>query len=268
MKWFDYLMDSCRDSLELSTKNLKLYLPNIIAMIITGVLIFILFIASIIFGATTLFKGNIDSMNVEGVLKSLIPLIIVFLVIIGIILPILYCMVEAGILLMCKRITVSGNANFTDFFQGLKMYWYQVLIGLSIVGLIPIILFIPAFILLLFADILTLGYGFISGWAIFNVFFGTWGAIMVVDEISAWEAIKKGYGFGKKNFWILFFIFFSATPIIGITSVLLKAIPLAGMIFAPIGVIIINTYFRLVLVKYYYEVSKGDEVLIEPANNY
>jgi len=264
MKWFDYLMDSCRDSLELSTKNFKLYLPNLIAMIITGVLIFILFIASIIFGATPLFRGNIDSIN----LKSLIPLIVLFLIIVGIILPLMYCMVEAGILLMCKRISVNQNTNFTDFFQGLKMYWTQVLIGLSIVGLIPIILFLPAFILLSLADILTLGYGFISGWAIFNVFFGTWGAIMVVDEITAWEAIKKGYGFGKKNFWILFFIFFSATPVIGITSVLIKSVPLFGMIFAPIGVIIINTYFRLVLVKYYYEITKDSHALTEPVINY
>ena len=266
MKWFEVFIDSCRDSFELSAKNFKLYLPNLIAMIITGVLIFILFIASIIFGVTTLFKGNIDSIDVEGILKSLIPLIILFLIIVGIIMPVVYCMVEAGILLMCKRMSVNGNANFADFFQGLKMYWYQVLIGLSIVGLIPIILFIPAFILLFLADILTLGYGFISGWAIFNVFFGTWGAIMVVDEISAWAAIKKGYGFGKKNFWILFFIFFSATPIIGITSVLIKAVPLLGMFIAPLCVITINTYFKLVLVKYYYEVSKGNKVLIEPAN--
>jgi len=268
MKWYDAFFDSCRDSLELSTKNFKLYLPNIIVMIITGVLIFIISIVFIFFGVAAFSSGVSNSMNMEKSFETIIPLIVLVVIIVGIILPIMYCMVEAGILFMSKKISINSSANFSDFFYGLKKYWWQIIIGVNIVGLLLLLLFIPAFIVFSLVDILTFGYGFMSAWTIFNVFFGTWGAIMVIDEISAWEAIKKGYGFGKQNFWALSLIFFCSMPIVGFASVLLKVIPLAGIILAPIAVTIINTYFRLVLVKYYYEVTREKEVLMESVNNY
>ncbi|MGE5474305.1 MAG: hypothetical protein ACM3UU_08810 [Ignavibacteriales bacterium] len=268
MKWFESFIDSCRDSLELSSNNLKLYVPNLISFGITLILVVILFIMAVVFGVSTAISYNSASFSFEETIKRLMPLMIAFLVIGGIILPIIYCMVEAGVLMMSRRISEKGSTSSSDFFDGLKKYWVQVLIGVSIIGLLVIIIFIPLVIVFILADILTFGYGVIAGWAVFNVLFGTWGAIMVVDEISAWEAIKKGYGFGKKNFWGLFFIFFSATPIIGITSLIISTIPLLGILASPLIGIVIGTYFKLVLVKYYYEVTKGKEVLTEPANNY
>lgn len=268
MKWFDIFMDSCRYGLELSEKNLKLYLPNIIGIVINAVLVFILVIFAVFSGVGTIFRGNLDSMSFQEVLKSFMPLIVSFFIIVGIMIPVIICMVEAGILMMSKKISINGSANFTDFMEGLKRYWVQILIGVSIVGLVAIIIFIPALILLLLADVFTCGYGFAAGIAVFNVLFGTWGAVMVVDEISAWQAIKKGYGFGRKNFWALFLMFLSSILIAGLVSILIKCIPLLGILAAPFGAAIINTYFRLVLVKYYYEVTKDSRDLTGSINNY
>lgn len=267
MKWFDYFIDSCRDSIQLSANNLKLYLPNIVSFAITIILVIFLVIASAVSGVS-IASTSIYSSGFENFIKALMPLMILFLAVGGIILPIIYCMVEAGVLMMSRKISENGNANFSDFFEGVKKYWVQVLIGVSIIGLLLIVILLPAVIVLLLADLLTFGYGFTAGWAIFSVLFCTWGAIMVVDEISAWEAIKKGCSFGKKNFWGLFFIFFSISPIIGVVCLIVNTIPLLGMLVAPLVSIVIATYFKLVLVKYYYEVTKGKEVLTEPANNY
>lgn len=250
MNWFDTFMDNCKNALMLSTKKSKIFLPYIIYLFIQGAVI--IFSVAFAFAMGISFIGH----GFEEIIMKAGTMIIFLLLIVGIGLPIMYCMVEAGTLAMIKKLLETGNTVKQDFFDGLKKYWFRYLVGISIVWLCYLAIFIVALIPTLLAELLTLGYGTILCMTIVNVFFGIWSVIMVAEDIGGVKAVKRGIEFGKKNFWLMFLLIIASTLISKYAVGLVSIIPLLGFLATPFVGAVVGIYFKIVMFDYYNEQKK------------
>lgn len=263
MNWFSNVMDCLKDSLELSARNKKIFIPSMVFLFIIWAFIIIFCIIAFVLAI-----GGIDAMLLNAdystILFKVLPFVTAALFVFGIILPIVYCMVEAGLLGMLKSVVERGSTDSGDFFGSMGRNWFRIFIGVGIVSSILMLAFILAAVIILpaaavlFAGIVTYGWAFIFAGVLINVYFGVWAAISIVDDIGPWKAVKKGFELSKKYFRPLFIMFLLPAVLSSYFTSLVFSIPLLGLIISPVLATIISTYFKLVIVKFYISSKNTD----------
>lgn len=252
MNLFSITMDSFKESMQLSARNMKIFIPSIVSLVINVIAVLAFIVILIWFIAVSDFSELPDS-DFISVLRATLPLTISGLFIFGIAIPTVYTMIEAGILGMLKAVIQTGKASADDFFNGLKKYWFPIFIGLGIVGIILLVLLLSILpvVLVILAGVLTFGWAFIFSGLLINIYFGVWATILVADDRGAWQAIKQGFSFGNRFFWPLIIIFLSSVFITNYILNLAGSIPFVGLLGIPVIASIMSTYFKLVVMKFY-----------------
>ncbi len=248
--WFEVVMDSCKECLELSAKNLRIFIPSLVYLGVTVFLIVACIVAVIIFFIGSTMTGSMLS-AFGDVASNGLPLMLGLAGLIVLVLLIMYSMVQAGVLAMLRTYLQDGRADYADFFAGLKKNWLGMFLGFVLVFLLLLLLAIPIAILVPIAGILTFGWGFLFGVVVLFVFFATWPVILTVDEEGVLSAIGKGFKIGKKFFWPLMVIGLLWTVIPSYLSGLVIAIPLVGLLAVPVVGTLLGVYFRFVLMRFY-----------------
>ncbi len=261
MNLFSITMDSFKESMQLSARNIKIFIPSIVSLVI-NVIAVLIFIAILIWFMVVSNFPELSDTDFISVLRATLPLSISGLIIFGIAIPTVYTMIEAGILGMLKAVIQTGNASAADFFNGLKKYWLPIFVGLGIVGIILLVLLLSILpvALVILAGVLTLGWAFLFAGLLINIYFGVWAAILVADDIGAWQAIKQGYSFGNRFFWPLIIIFLASVLITNYILNLAGSIPFVGLLGIPVAASILSTYFKLVVMKFYLTVRPDNSL--------
>ncbi len=248
--WFHVVMDSCKECLELSAKNLKIFIPSLVYLGVAVFFVVACIVAVIIFTIGSIVSDSMLS-AFRDVVSNGLPLMAGLACLISLALLIMYSMVQAGVLGMLRVYLQDGKADYADFFSGLKKNWLAMFLGFVLVFLLLLVLAIPIVILVPIAGILTFGWGLLFGVVLLFVFLATWPVILTVDEEGVFSAIGKGFKIGRKFFWPLAVIGLLWTVIPSYLSGLVIAIPFAGLVGAPVVGTLLGVYFRFVLIRFY-----------------
>lgn len=183
-----------KEAFNVSLKNKFLFIPNLVFFFIP--LVFLLIFALLFTGSLQL--QELSSIFSAGISSMLILLGVVF--VIGFI--IISLLVRSGNLYLQKKLVIDPeNASLDDFFEGMTKYPIDLFVGGLLIGLIILLAFIPI-ILLIFAlkalGILLLIAGIIAFFA-FIICISFWEQILVYDDLSVTDALKRSYEFVKLN---------------------------------------------------------------------
>lgn len=257
MNLFSIVMDSCKESMQLSSKSLKIFVPYIVSTAITAAIIIVFILISVIAavgGIVYRLPENIDSSNIFAALGTLI---IGGVVIAAVVLPVIYSIVEAGLLGMLKSLLQNGQTRWSDFFRSVREKWLGMLGGSIVAALISVIVTVIAAVILVLAHIITLGWGMLLGTSILYVFLGAWSTIYIIEETGPVNAITRGFYLGKRYFWALLILGMANTLLAMYLSQLASSVPIVGLLFASIAAAVVGTYFKLVLMRFYLAVRES-----------
>jgi hypothetical protein len=155
---------------------------------------------------------------------------------------------------MFKIALDDQKPKYKDFTEGIKKYFFKVVLGKLFMHLLIIItLPVTAVLYIIYALIagtLTAGWGLLFLGVFVSIFLGTWVPIIVIEGYSPLKAIGKSIKLGAKYFKGLFIVLLAATLISSYSTVIfgVLAAVLAGWFIAGI----VTTYFNLVVMRVYY----------------
>ncbi|MFZ5351335.1 MAG: hypothetical protein ACOZCL_01285 [Bacillota bacterium] len=250
--WFDEIMDDCKEAILTVRKHKGIFVPIFIKLALSiALVIYVIIMAFTVAGVTAInFSDGFDEVT------QLIGLLAPFAVIIFIsylIIVVFNCLMEVGSLNLYKAALSDTKPTASIFLEGIKRYFFRVFGGTLLIHLITLILsplLIALFFIYLFTvGILSSGWGMIFFTVFFGVYFSVWTSIAVIEDMPAIEAIKAGFRLGKRKFKSFFFIILSFTILLnyGVVAFGLPVTILGGWFIAGI----INTYFRVVIMKMY-----------------
>ncbi|MDF2530706.1 MAG: conserved rane protein of unknown function [Clostridia bacterium] len=251
--WFDEIMDDCKQALIIANKHKNVFVPVFLKLALSIAIfgyIFISFIAGI-FKNQYIFEYMIDD---PSAILELLPTVLTNGIIIYLLILVGFSILDVGSINMFKTALNDQKPRFKDFTEGVKSYFFKVLLGKLFIHLLVIItLPLTAFLYIVYAVIagtLTAGWGVLFLSVFVSIYLGTWVTIIVIEGYSPLKAIGKSIKLGAKYFKGLFVILL-ASILIGKYSIVLfgvLAAVLAGWFIAGA----VATYFKLVVMLVYY----------------
>lgn len=251
--WFDEIMDDCKQALVTANKHKAVFVPIFFKLALSIVLfayIFVSFIAGIIKHEYVFDYISTDPSAIMELLPTLITngIIIYLLVLVG------FSILDVGSINMFKAALNDQKPRFKDFTEGVKNYFFKVILGkLFIHFIIVITLPLTAFLYVIYALIagtLTAGWAMIFLSVFVSIYLGTWITIIVIEGYSPLKAIGKSIKLGKKYFKGLFIVLLAAT-LLSSYSVNIFG-PLAAVLAGWFVTGLVATYFKLVVMLVYY----------------
>ena len=193
LKIFDYFKIAFR----LNTSNKQLYKPQIIYLVLRGILILLTGLSFLEITETLLpFIGKVSVTkffllfwnNFKG--TSLLLVVVTLLVVIfG------STYVEAGLYAMYDKINRNEDEDIV-FAAGANRYFLSFLLGNIIIALVWLLLLVPYLIV----GAITLTLGFVWVPIIVGALLMVWKASIVTDNVGTIEAMSRSINFGKRHF--------------------------------------------------------------------
>ena len=251
--WFDEIMDDCKQALITANKHKNVFIPIFLKLVISAAIfiyIFVSFIAGIIKHEYVFESMLYNPSVILGLLPTLITngIIIYLLVLVG------FSILDVGSINMFKAALNNQIPKFKDFTEGVKNYFFKVILGKLFIHLLIIItLPVTAFLYIIYAlivDTLTAGLGMLFLSIFLSVFLGTWVTIIVIEGYSPLKAIGKSIKLGAKYFKGLFIVLLASTLVSSYSTFVFGflAAVLGGWFIAGV----VATYFKLVVMLVYY----------------
>lgn len=244
--WFDRLMDDIKSSLKISSENKVIFTPMFIKLgfSILGI------IFSIIGAVVTIAGISVAAINwsVETAPENIVKMLVLLLPLLITTFIIALCVrivIDVGSIHLCNEVVKGNSPKFSEFFKGIKTFTLRGLGGNLLLTLFAVILS-PLILALVILYLVTCGilagnwaFSFLS--AIISTYFGIWTTIMIVDNISPLDAIKKGFDFANKNFKMLLIL------MLAYNSILAYVLTLSGPVIMIIGTWFIEGIFTAIL---------------------
>lgn len=207
--WFDDIMDDSRDALKLANKNGTVFIPVIINAIINILFVVFIVVCAIFFGIGFGDRLRGIANGYESPWPVVLPASIAVFVI-YFIHTIIKAMMEVGSINMYKTAYEGVRPGAHHFFEGIRKYFWRVFGVTLFFNFIFVILLIPILLLFLIytatIGLLTAGWGLVFLGAIIGAYISSWIIATVMDDLSAFEAIGRSIGLGKRYFWALFIL--------------------------------------------------------------
>ncbi|MDF2591938.1 MAG: conserved rane protein of unknown function [Clostridia bacterium] len=251
--WFDEIMDDCKQALLTANKFKTIFIPIFLKLALSIALfgyIFISFIAGIIKNSYVFEYMYTD----PSVIMELFPGLVINGIVIYLLFLVGFSILDVGSINMFKIALDDQKPKYKDFTEGIKKYFFKVVLGKLFMHLLIIItLPVTAVLYIIYALIagtLTAGWGLLFLGVFVSIFLGTWVPIIVIEGYSPLKAIGKSIKLGAKYFKGLFIVLLAATLISSYSTVIfgVLAAVLAGWFIAGI----VTTYFNLVVMRVYY----------------
>lgn len=251
--WFDEIIDDCKQALITANKYKTIFIPIFLKLALSAVIfgyIFVSFIAGIIKHEYVFEYMFTDPSVIMELLPTLITngVIIYLLVLVG------FSILDVGSINMFKVALNDQKPKYRDFTDGIKNYFFKVILGKLFMHLL-IIITLPLTALLyivyaLIAGTLTAGWGILFLAVFVPIFLGTWVPIIVIEGYSPLKAIGESIKLGAKYFKGLFIVLLASTLISSYSTIIFGVLTavLAGWLIAGV----VATYFNLVVMLVYY----------------
>jgi len=155
---------------------------------------------------------------------------------------------------MFKASLNDQKPKYKDFTDGIKNYFFKVILGKLFMHLLIIItLPLTAILYIIYALLvgtLTAGWGLLFFGVFVSIFLGTWVPIIVIEGYSPLKAIGRSIKLGSKYFKGLFIVLLASTLVSTYAIVIFGPLVavLAGWFIAGL----VATYFNLVVMLVYY----------------
>lgn len=256
--WFDEIMDDCKQALITANKFKAIFIPIFLKLALSIALfgyIFVSFITSIIRHSYVFEYIYTD----PSAILELFPALIINGVVIYLLVLVGFSILDVGSINMFKVALNDEKPRYKDFTEGIKKYFFKVVLGkLFMHFLIIITLPVTALLYIVYAVIagtLTAGWGLLFAGVFVSIYLGTWVPIIVIEGYSPLKAIGKSIKLGAKYFKGLFIVLLASTLISSYSTVIfgVLAAVLAGWLIAGI----VATYFNLVVMLVYYRNREG-----------
>lgn len=250
-------------------KEPKIVLPNILEWVPTA-----LFLALILHGAWTFSKflslERIQQLLGTALFWELVKTALVY-VVIGI--PILILFIIISILLDCVYSDITRQAYskkkifLTKAFSVAKSRFLSLLWTYFLQFLIVVLILSAFFGLGLFLIVIRIGIiGFIGLILLIIlgaitvllafVFFYETPAIVVLENKSGLEAIRRSYSIARNNFWSLVAVMLIVFIVTGLVTSGLASIPYVGLIISSLAGLFLSTWNSMIPALFYYEYER------------
>jgi hypothetical protein len=196
--------------------------------------------------------------NDPAAILRLLPTLIINAIIIYLLALVGFSILDVGSINMFKVALNDEKPKYKDFTDGIKSYFFKVVLGnLFMHFLIIITLPVTAVLYIIYALIagtLTAGWGILFLSVFISIFLGTWVPIIVIEGYSPLKAIGKSIKLGAKYFKGLFIILLASILVSSYSTVIFGALAavLAGWFIAGL----VTTYFNLVVMLVYYRIRE------------
>ena len=197
MKNIAKLFDYFKLAFHLNKQNKRLYLPQIVLILLQVVLYLalgvFLYKLAVSFGDRGFVKEVLWDSFIN--LAWWIGIVIVLSLIASIV-------IESGLYNMYSRCIKEGQLEEGAFSQGVSKYFLKFLLADILMLILWVIILIPYIII----GLLSLLTGFILIPLLISVFTIMWKVSMVVEDVAVIEGFRRGFRFAKKNFIPLSFL--------------------------------------------------------------
>lgn len=250
--WFDEIMEDCKQALITANKYKTIFIPIFLKLALS-VVVFGYVIVSFIAGIMK-HRYLFDYMSDPSKVLELLPTLITNGIIIYLLVLVSSCILDVGSINMFKVALNDQKPKYKDFTDGIKNYFFKVILGKLFMHLLIVItLPLTALLFIIYALLvgtLTAGWGILFFAVFVSIFLGTWVPIIVIEGYSPLKAIGKSIKLGAKYFKGLFIILLASTLVSSYFTVIfgLLAAVLAGWFIAGV----MTTYFNLVVMLVYY----------------
>jgi hypothetical protein len=252
-------------SFGLFKRDLKVVLPNVLNWIPSALLSMLILQGASVASKWASLETFQQILNNRTLLWEIINMILVYVVIA---IPIVIASMIISLMLVCvysditrqaytKRKVLLTHAFSVAKSRILPLLWtyfleflivaltFGALIGLGFVGgIVGIILAIIAGVIVILLAIL---------------FFYETPAIVVLENKSGLEAIKRSYSIVRHNFWSLVIIILIVGIIVNTVSGALASVPYIGFILSSVVGLFLNTWNLMIPSLFYYEYEKGKQ---------
>jgi hypothetical protein len=252
--WFDEIMDDCKQALITANKYKNIFVPIFLKLalsIILFIYIFVSYIAVIIKNSYVFEYMYTDPSMILELFPALIinGIVIYLLVLVG------FSMLDVGSINMFKVALNDQKPKYKDFTDGIKNYFFKVILGkLFMHFLIIITLPVTAVLYIIYALIagtLTAGWGLLFIGIFVSIYLGTWVPIIVIEGYSPLKAIGKSIKLGSKYFKGLFIVLLASallssysTFIFGILAAVLAGWFISGIVTTCFNLVVMLVYYR------------------------
>ena len=251
--WFDEIMEDCKQALVAANKHKAVFIPVFLKLALSIVIfsyIFVSFIAGIL-----KYEYVIDLMFTDpSAVLELLPALLISGIIVYLLILLGFSILDVGSINMYKAALNDQKPKFMDFTEGIKGYFFKVILGKLFIHLLIIItLPLTAFLFIVYAVIvgtLTASLGVLFLGIFISVFLDTWITILVIEGGSPRKAMGKGFKLGGKYFKGLFVVLLASALLSKYSTALfgVLAAVLAGWFISGV----VATYFKLVVMLIYY----------------
>jgi len=260
--WFDYLMDDCKESYDVSQSYHGVYFPVFLKLIM-GLIMGAFFIGSI---ATVVLGGafaNFETMGGYEVATLILKSVGLLGVLAYVLYMLLWGLIEVGSINMIHAAFNDEKPTQKVFLNGIGSYLAKVTLGKLLIHVVVLVLspiFLIAF--LVYAVIIgipTAGYGVVFLFVAIGVYFATWTIAIVLDDMDITEGIGESIRIGRNHFKPLFVIVLST----GLIS------SQVAMIFGPLGAVLagwflgglVGIFFKMVTYKTYMRYTRDGNLI-------
>jgi hypothetical protein len=251
--WFDEIMDDCKQALITANKYKNIFIPIFLKLVLSVALFGYIFISFIAVMIKNIYVFEY-MYTARSAIMDLFPALIINGVIIYLLVLVGFSILDVGSINMFKVALNDQKPKYKDFTDGIKKYFFKVVLGKLFIHLL-IVITLPVTVVLyiiyaLIAGTLTAGWGILFLSIFVSIFLGTWVAIVVIEGYSPFKAIGKSIKLGAKYFKGLFIVLLASALLSSYSIVIfgVLAAVLAGWFIAGV----VATYFNLVVMLVYY----------------
>jgi len=249
-------------SFGLFKRDIKVVLPNVLSWIPSALLSLILFQATSTLGKMVSLETFEKIFTDVNLLWQIIQTVLVYVMIS---IPVFILSAVISIFLYCaysditrqslKRQQISLASSFavakTKFWPLAWTYTVEFLIGLLVFGtLLALGIFggLIGIALAIFAGVIAL--------FLMIMFFYETPAIVVLENRSGWEAVKRSYEIGRKNLGSLFIVVLIVGLISGVVTNGMASIPYFGLVISNLALLFLDAWKYMIPNLFYYEYGK------------
>ena len=251
--WFDEIMDDCKQALITANKYKSIFIPIFLKLALSVILfiyVFVSFIVVLIRNSDLFTYMYTD----PSMILRLFPTLIANIIIIYLLTLVGFSLLEVGSINMFKAALNDQKPKYKDFTDGIKNYFFKVVLGKLFMHLLIIItLPLTAILYIIYALLvgtLTGGWGILFFGVFVSIFLGTWVPIIVIEGYSPLKAIGRSIKLGAKYFKGLFIILLTSTLVSTYAIVIFG--PLVAVFAGWFIAGLVATYFNLVVMLVYY----------------
>lgn len=250
--WFDYLMDDCKESYDVSQAYHGVYFPVFLKLIM-GLVMGAFLIGSIVTLVVGGALSNFEMMDGFEIAMHLLKSVGLMGLLAYLLYMVLWGLIEVGTINMIKAAFNDEKPNQAIFLDGIRSYLAKVSLGKLLIQVVVLVLspvlFIGFILYALLIGIPTAGYGVIFLFVAIGAYFATWTIAIVVDDMDITEGIGTSIRLGRNHFKPLFLIVLA-------TSTISSQVV---MLFGPLGAVfagwflggVVGIFFKMVTYKTY-----------------